>query len=78
MTTKYRVLFLCSENCARSIIAEALLRELAGHRFDAFSAGAEPAVSGHSLAMAQLGPGISDLDLLSPKSWLEVTSEWAP
>ncbi|KDB09657.1 protein tyrosine phosphatase [Burkholderia sp. lig30] len=78
MTRKYRVLFLCRENSARSIIAEALLRELAGHRFDAFSAGAEPAACVHSLALTQLRPGISALDLLSPKSWFEFTSEWAP
>ncbi len=78
MTRKFRVLFLCRENSARSIIAEALLRELAGHRFEAFSAGAEPAARVHPLALAELRPGISDLDLLSPKSWLEFTSEWAP
>ncbi|HDR9317949.1 TPA: low molecular weight phosphatase family protein [Burkholderia vietnamiensis] len=78
MTRKYRVLFLCRENSARSIIAEALLRELAGHRFEAFSAGAEPAACVHSLALTQLRPGISALDLLSPKSWFEFTSEWAP
>lgn len=78
MTRKYRVLFLCRENSARSIIAEALLRELAGHRFEAFSAGAEPAARVHPLALAQLRPGISDLDLLSPKSWPEFTSDWAP
>ena len=78
MTRKHKVLFLCRENSARSIIAEALLRELAGHRFEAFSAGAEPAARVHPLALAQLRPGISDLGLLSPKSWLEFTSEWAP
>jgi arsenate reductase (thioredoxin) len=75
---KYKVLFLCRENSARSIIAEALLRELAGHRFDVFSAGAEPAARVHALAIAQLRPGVSDLGLLAPKSWLEFTGEWAP
>ncbi|NPT53997.1 arsenate reductase/protein-tyrosine-phosphatase family protein [Paraburkholderia elongata] len=78
MTRKYKVLFLCRENSARSIIAEALLRELAGHRFDAFSAGPEPAARVHPIAIAQLRPGISDLGVLSPKSWLEFTGEWAP
>ncbi|MEZ0603303.1 low molecular weight phosphatase family protein [Paraburkholderia sp. IW21] len=78
MTRKYKVLFLCRENSARSIIAEALLRELAGHRFDAFSAGPEPATRVHPFAVAQLRPGISDLGVLSPKSWLEFTGEWAP
>ncbi|MEA3083720.1 MAG: hypothetical protein QOC89_1417 [Paraburkholderia sp.] len=78
MTRKYKVLFLCRENSARSIMAEALLRELAGHRFDAFSAGPEPAARVHPSAIAQLRPGISDLGALSPKSWLEFTGEWAP
>jgi arsenate reductase (thioredoxin) len=78
VTRKYKVLFLCRENSARSIIAEALLRELAGHRFDAFSAGPEPAARVHPCAVAQLRPGISDLGILSPKSWLEFTGEWAP
>jgi arsenate reductase (thioredoxin) len=78
VTRKYKVLFLCRENAARSIIAEALLRELAGHRFEAFSAGPEPAPRVHPLAVAQLRPGISDCGALSPKSWLEFTGEWAP
>jgi arsenate reductase len=78
VTRKYKVLFLCRENSARSIIAEALLRELAGHRFDVFSAGSEPAARVHALAIAQLRPGISELGLLNPKSWLEFTGEWAP
>ncbi|WP_144141536.1 arsenate reductase ArsC [Paraburkholderia sp. BCC1884] len=78
MTRKYKVLFLCRENSARSIIAEALLRELAGHRFDAFSAGPEPAARIHPFALAQLRPGVSEIEILSPKSWLEFTGEWAP
>ena len=78
VTRKYRVLFLCRDNSASSIIAEALLRELAGHRFEAFSAGLEPAARVHPLAVAQLRPGISGRAVLSPKSWLEFTGEWAP
>ena len=78
VTRKYKVLFLCRDNSTRSIIAEALLRELAGHRFEAFSAGPEPAARVHPLALAQLRPGVSGRDVLSPKSWLEFTGEWAP
>ncbi|MEX3894295.1 arsenate reductase ArsC [Paraburkholderia sp. BR10954] len=78
MSRKYKVLFLCRDNSIRSIIAEALLRELAGHRFEAFSAGPEPAARLHPLAVAQLQPGISGRAVLSPKSWLEFTGEWAP
>ncbi|MGF6916594.1 arsenate reductase ArsC [Paraburkholderia sp. 40] len=78
MSRIYKVLFLCRDNSIRSIIAEALLRELAGHRFEAFSAGPEPAARLHPLAVAQLRPGISGRAVLSPKSWLEFTGEWAP
>jgi arsenate reductase (thioredoxin) len=78
VTKKINVLFLCRENAARSIMAEALLRELGGGRFEAFSAGSDPAARMHPLALAQWRPGISDLDLLGPKSWLEFTGEWAP
>lgn len=61
-----------------SIMAEALVRELGGDSFEVFSAGAKPTTRVHPLAMAQLRPGISNLDLLSPKSWLEFTGAWAP
>ena len=69
MSRKCNVLFLCRANSARSIMAEALLRELGAERFEAFSAGIEPAEDVHRLTLAQLRPTISELGKVRPKSW---------
>lgn len=58
-----RVLFLCTANSARSQMAEGLLRHMGGGRFEAFSAGTEPAQRVHPVAvevMRERGIDISD------------------
>jgi arsenate reductase len=57
-----RVLFVCTGNSARSQMAEGLVNHFLGHRWEAVSAGTEPAVGVHPLAvrgMAELGIDIS-------------------
>jgi len=78
MSRKCNVLFLCRANSARSIMAEALLRELGAGRFEAFSAGIEPAVDVHPLTLAQLRPTMGELGKLRPKSWNDYATPGAP
>ncbi|MCL6431649.1 MAG: arsenate reductase ArsC [Anaerolineae bacterium] len=62
MTTKRRVLFLCTGNSARSQMAEGLVNHFLGDRWQAFSAGTAPAGYVHPLAieaMRELGIDIS-------------------
>ena len=65
------VLFLCTGNSARSIIAESLLNALGGGRFRAFSAGSHPRPLVHPLAIETLaGAGYPTAGMRS-KSWDE-------
>ena len=59
---KLKILFLCTGNSCRSQMAEGLLRNLAGNRFEALSAGSRPAGFVHEKAIAaaaELGVDIS-------------------
>lgn len=68
---KHRVLFLCTGNSARSVLAEATLRAWAGQRYEVFSAGSQPTGIVNPFALAQLAEeGISTAGLRS-KSWDE-------
>jgi arsenate reductase len=60
---KQKVIFLCTQNSARSQMAEGLLRHLAGDRFEAYSAGISPTDEIHPCAveaMREIGVDISD------------------
>lgn len=74
------VLFLCTHNSARSILAEALLNALGGGRFRAFSAGSSPRENQrpHPLGLAALQEAGVDISGLRSKSWDEFAAPDAP
>ena len=62
-----RVLFLCTENSARSQMAEALLRHLSHGAIEVFSAGSQPAVQVHPLAVLAMEQQGLDMNQARPK-----------
>ena len=74
----YAVLFLCTGNSARSILAEVILRRLGAGRFRAFSAGSHPKAEIHPMALEVLREHGDDTSGLRSKSWEEFAAPDAP
>ena len=74
----YNVLFICTGNSARSLMAEALMNHLARPRFRAFSAGSHPAGAPHPLTLELLARHRYDTSGLRSKRWDEFAGPQAP
>lgn len=74
----YNVLFLCTHNSARSLIAEALLNKLGAGRFRAFSAGSHPGPGPNPLALKVLSADDVPTEDLSSKTWDAFAMPGAP
>ncbi|MFC4259828.1 metalloregulator ArsR/SmtB family transcription factor [Marinobacter lacisalsi] len=72
---KRRVLFVCTANSARSLMAEALLRDMAGDRFEVASAGTEPTCP-HPLALQMLSEAGIAVDGLQSKQLADLKGQY--
>jgi arsenate reductase len=79
MTDKtYNVLFLCTANSARSIMAEALVTTMGKGRFQGFSAGSKPGGKVNPFAIEQVRKTGYPVENLRSKSWNEFAGQDAP
>jgi arsenate reductase len=75
---QYNVLFICTGNSARSILAEGLLNALARGRFKAYSAGSHPKGTVHPMALRELQTLRIPTDGFRSKNWDELAAPGAP
>lgn len=74
----FNVLFLCTGNSARSIMAESILNSLGKTKFKAFSAGSHPAGTVNPLTLALLENNRLPTECLRSKDWSEFSRPGAP
>jgi len=74
----FNVLFLCTGNSARSIMAEALVTTMSGGRLRGFSAGSHPGGKVNPFAIEQVKATGYPVDNLRSKSWDEFAAPEAP
>ena len=74
----FNVLFLCTGNSARSILAEAILNRVGAGRFKAFSAGSHPKGEVHPYALQLLKSLNHDTSFARSKDWAEFAAPSAP